>query len=209
MSHQYLEFFSRSAKCFWSPCPAAINLTSKQLNQQRHQQPTTTAITLHTRVNNNGSIQTLWADWRWIIRSCDEGYSYGRWRGGECRGVCCWAGVMYCLLSWCLLYCSDFVILVVLDSLSFRLWGRIHSWKCNIQHFPPIHCSPFLEYSPHHYSLLPSVCFSQVAIKHIKRKFKTWSGAVNLREVQSLRQISHANIVSFKEVIRERWVDQV
>ena len=43
-----------------------------------------------------------------------------------------------------------------------------------------------------------------VAIKHIKRKFKTWRACVDLREVQSLRRMSHPNIVPIMEVIRER-----
>jgi len=43
-----------------------------------------------------------------------------------------------------------------------------------------------------------------VAIKHIKRKFKSWKACVDLREVSSLRNMSHPNIVSIKEVIRER-----
>ncbi|KAL3776790.1 hypothetical protein HJC23_011919 [Cyclotella cryptica] len=43
-----------------------------------------------------------------------------------------------------------------------------------------------------------------VAIKHIKKKFKTWKACVDLREVQSLRMTGgHPNIVMMKEVIRE------
>lgn len=43
-----------------------------------------------------------------------------------------------------------------------------------------------------------------VAIKHIKRKFNSWKSCVDLREVQSLRNMSHPNIVPITEVIRER-----
>lgn len=44
-----------------------------------------------------------------------------------------------------------------------------------------------------------------VAIKYIKQKYKTWRACVDLREVQSLRNMSqHRNIVTIKEVIRER-----
>ena len=43
-----------------------------------------------------------------------------------------------------------------------------------------------------------------MAIKHIKKKFKTWKACIDLREVQSLRMTGcHPNIVSMKEVIRE------
>ncbi|KAL7470211.1 hypothetical protein ACHAXS_011342 [Conticribra weissflogii] len=42
-----------------------------------------------------------------------------------------------------------------------------------------------------------------VAIKHIKRKFKTWNACIDLREVQSLKVLIHPNIVSIREVIRE------
>jgi hypothetical protein len=43
----------------------------------------------------------------------------------------------------------------------------------------------------------------QVAIKQIKRKFKTWKECIDLREVQSLRMTIHPNIVKLMEVIRE------
>ncbi|KAL7540672.1 hypothetical protein ACHAXR_010290 [Thalassiosira sp. AJA248-18] len=43
-----------------------------------------------------------------------------------------------------------------------------------------------------------------VAIKHIKQKFKTWKACVDLREVQSLRNMNHPNLVPIHEVIRER-----
>ncbi|KAL7507508.1 hypothetical protein ACHAXN_006663 [Cyclotella atomus] len=42
-----------------------------------------------------------------------------------------------------------------------------------------------------------------VAIKQIKRKFKTWKECIDLREVQSLRMTIHPNIVKLMEVIRE------
>ena len=41
-----------------------------------------------------------------------------------------------------------------------------------------------------------------VAIKKMKRKFDSWDEAMCLREVQSLRQLSHEHIVKLKEVIR-------
>lgn len=43
-----------------------------------------------------------------------------------------------------------------------------------------------------------------VAIKHIKRRFKSWKACVDLREVSSLRNMHHPNIVPIKELIRER-----
>jgi len=42
-----------------------------------------------------------------------------------------------------------------------------------------------------------------VAIKRLKRKFHSWKEAVSLRELQSLRELSHENIVQVKELIRE------
>ncbi|XP_039046892.1 cyclin-dependent kinase F-4-like isoform X2 [Hibiscus syriacus] len=42
-----------------------------------------------------------------------------------------------------------------------------------------------------------------VAIKKMKKKYYTWEECVNLREVKSLRRMSHPNIVKLKEVIRE------
>lgn len=42
-----------------------------------------------------------------------------------------------------------------------------------------------------------------VAIKKMKRKFYSWEECMNLREVKSLRKLSHPNIVKLKEVIRE------
>lgn len=42
-----------------------------------------------------------------------------------------------------------------------------------------------------------------VAIKRMKKKFYSWEECMQLREVQSLRKMSHPNIVKLKEVIRE------
>ncbi|XP_036374952.1 serine/threonine-protein kinase MAK-like isoform X2 [Megalops cyprinoides] len=42
-----------------------------------------------------------------------------------------------------------------------------------------------------------------VAIKRMKRKFYSWEECMNLREVKSLKKLSHANVVKLKEVIRE------
>jgi protein kinase len=42
-----------------------------------------------------------------------------------------------------------------------------------------------------------------VAVKHMKRKFYSWDECMTLREVRSLRKLSHPNIVKLKEVIRE------
>jgi protein kinase len=56
--------------------------------------------------------------------------------------------------------------------------------------------------------LIPSsfvFSYSQVAIKHIKRKLKSWNAIVDLREVQILRKLSHPNIVKMTEVILERY----
>lgn len=46
-----------------------------------------------------------------------------------------------------------------------------------------------------------------VAIKHIKRKFRSWKAIISLREVQSLRLLRHPNIVQMTEVILERDED--
>ncbi|KAL0271025.1 UNVERIFIED_CONTAM: hypothetical protein PYX00_008270 [Menopon gallinae] len=43
----------------------------------------------------------------------------------------------------------------------------------------------------------------KVAIKKMKRKYYSWDEAMNLREVKSLKKLSHANVVKLKEVIRE------
>ncbi|KAL5550831.1 hypothetical protein UlMin_001007 [Ulmus minor] len=42
-----------------------------------------------------------------------------------------------------------------------------------------------------------------VAIKKMKKKYYSWEECVNLREVKSLRKMSHPNVVKLKEVIRE------
>jgi protein kinase len=42
-----------------------------------------------------------------------------------------------------------------------------------------------------------------VAIKRMKKKFYSWEECVSLREVRSLRKLSHPSIVKLKEVIRE------
>ncbi|XP_021720121.1 serine/threonine-protein kinase MHK-like isoform X1 [Chenopodium quinoa] len=42
-----------------------------------------------------------------------------------------------------------------------------------------------------------------VAVKKMKRKFYFWEECVNLREVKSLRRMSHPNIIKLKEVVRE------
>merc|ERR1719198_380313 len=42
-----------------------------------------------------------------------------------------------------------------------------------------------------------------VAIKRMKRKFYSWEECMALREVKSLKKLSHPNIVKLKEVIRE------
>ena len=44
----------------------------------------------------------------------------------------------------------------------------------------------------------------QVAIKKMKRNFYSWEECMALREVKSLRKLSHPSIVKLKEVIRER-----
>eukprot|EP00668_Euglena_longa_P001977 GGOE01002304.1.p1 GENE.GGOE01002304.1~~GGOE01002304.1.p1 ORF type:complete len:385 (-),score=53.34 GGOE01002304.1:249-1367(-) len=42
-----------------------------------------------------------------------------------------------------------------------------------------------------------------VAIKRMKRKFFSWQECMELREIKSLRKLSHPNIVKLREVIRE------
>ena len=43
-----------------------------------------------------------------------------------------------------------------------------------------------------------------VAIKKMKQTFASWDEAMALREVKSLRKLSHPNIVKLKEVIRQK-----
>ena len=44
-----------------------------------------------------------------------------------------------------------------------------------------------------------------VAIKHIKKSFRSWDECVHLRELQSLKRIKkHVKIVCLKELIREK-----
>ncbi|KAL3998856.1 Protein kinase domain family protein [Acanthocheilonema viteae] len=43
----------------------------------------------------------------------------------------------------------------------------------------------------------------KVAIKRMKRKFYSWSEAMALREVKSLKKMNHPNIIKLREVIRE------
>ena len=42
-----------------------------------------------------------------------------------------------------------------------------------------------------------------VAIKRMKEQFPTWESCLALREIKSLRKLSHNNIISLKEVIRD------
>jgi serine/threonine protein kinase len=44
---------------------------------------------------------------------------------------------------------------------------------------------------------------SIVAIKQIKKKMKSWTESMSLREIHSLREITHSNIVSMMEVMLE------
>lgn len=59
----------------------------------------------------------------------------------------------------------------------------------------------FLDYYLHLYII---VLKNQVAIKKMKRKFHSWQECVALREVQSLRKLSHPQVVQIREVIREQ-----
>ena len=43
----------------------------------------------------------------------------------------------------------------------------------------------------------------KVAIKRMKKKFYSWDEVVTLREVKSLKKLTHTNVVKLKEVIRE------
>jgi hypothetical protein len=49
------------------------------------------------------------------------------------------------------------------------------------------------------------IYYIQVAIKRMKRKYYSWEEAMNLREVKSLKKLSHANVVKLKEV--SQWFD--
>ena len=42
-----------------------------------------------------------------------------------------------------------------------------------------------------------------VAIKRMKRKFHSWQECVELREIKSLKKLSHQNVIKLREVIRE------
>ena len=42
----------------------------------------------------------------------------------------------------------------------------------------------------------------EVAIKKMKKDFKTWDEAMNLRELKALRKLNHPNIVKLNEVLR-------
>jgi protein kinase len=42
-----------------------------------------------------------------------------------------------------------------------------------------------------------------VAVKKMKRKFSTWQECMELREIRSLKKLSHPNIIKLREVIRE------
>jgi serine/threonine protein kinase len=43
-----------------------------------------------------------------------------------------------------------------------------------------------------------------VAIKRLKHKYRTWEECMQLREIKSLRKLSHPNIIKLKEVIRSK-----
>ena len=43
-----------------------------------------------------------------------------------------------------------------------------------------------------------------VAIKKMKKKFFSWDECIQLREIRSLKHLSHPNIVKLKEVIRQQ-----
>ena len=45
-----------------------------------------------------------------------------------------------------------------------------------------------------------------VAIKRIKRHFRTWEECLQLRELQSLKKLQHPNIVKLKQVVREEQI---
>ena len=59
------------------------------------------------------------------------------------------------------------------------------------------------ESTPERRCLKLSLCLLtllQVAIKRMKRKYYSWEEAMNLREVKSLKKLSHANVIKLKEV---------
>lgn len=43
-----------------------------------------------------------------------------------------------------------------------------------------------------------------VAVKHIKRNFRSWNECLQLRELQSLKKLKNANIVTLKELVQEK-----
>jgi len=43
----------------------------------------------------------------------------------------------------------------------------------------------------------------KVAVKKMKKKFYSWEECMNLREVKSLKKLSHTNVIKLREVIRE------
>ena len=49
---------------------------------------------------------------------------------------------------------------------------------------------------------------SQVAIKRMKRKYYSWEEAMNLREVKSLKKLSHANVIKLKEVGKTVYIQK-
>ena len=108
MSHQYLEFFSRSTECFWSPCPAATNLTFKQLNQQLHQQPTTANNNSHRTPHTR---QQQWIDTNSVSR-LEMDHSVVWWRLLVWKMERWWVswGV---LLSWCCVVLVELMLVVL------------------------------------------------------------------------------------------------
>ena len=43
-----------------------------------------------------------------------------------------------------------------------------------------------------------------VAVKHIKKNFRSWTECLQLRELQSLKKLKHQNIVALKELVQEK-----
>jgi serine/threonine protein kinase len=43
-----------------------------------------------------------------------------------------------------------------------------------------------------------------VAIKRMKSKYKSWDECMQLREIKSLRKLSHQNLIKLKEVIKNQ-----